>query len=91
MVGESSIDDPDNITGYIAVQSDNEPADLTAWHTQADKLLEYIRRVMSFASASVLKGPIIEFYAGDDLEVVAMSQTRQASAPFRGPRPGDPC
>lgn len=38
---------------------------------------------MSFATASVLKGPIIEFFAGDDLEVVALSQTRQASAPFR--------
>lgn len=83
MVGESSIDDPDNITGYIAVQSDNEPADLTAWHTQADKLLEHIRRVMSFASATVLKGPVIEFYAGDNLKVVALTQTRQLSAPFR--------
>lgn len=83
MVGENSIDDPDNITGYIAVQSDNEPADLTAWHAQADELLEHIRRVMSFASATVLKGPIIEFYAGNDLKVVALTQTRQASAPFR--------
>lgn len=83
MVGERSIDDPDHITGYIAVQSDNEPADLTAWHAQADELLEHIRGVMSFASATVLKGPIIEFYAGDDLKVVALTQTRQASAPFR--------
>lgn len=83
MDGESSSDDPDNITGYIAVQSDNEPADLTAWHAQANELLEHIRRVMSFASATVLKGPIIEFYAGDDLKVVALTQTRQASAPFR--------
>lgn len=83
MVGEMSIDDPDTITGHITVRSDNEPADLAAWHAQADKLLEHIQRVMSFAAASVLKGPIIEFYAGDDLEVVAMTQTRQASAPFR--------
>ncbi|CAH1081502.1 HEPN_Apea domain-containing protein [Candidatus Nitrotoga sp. 1052] len=83
MVGESSINDPDNITGYIAVQSDNEPADLTAWHAQADKLLEHIRRVMSFASATVLKRPVIEFYSGDDLKVVALTQTRQLSTPFR--------
>jgi len=61
MVGKMTIDDPDIITGHIAVHSDNEPADLTAWHAQADKLLEHVRRVMSFASASVHKGPVIEF------------------------------
>jgi hypothetical protein len=83
MVGEMSIDNPDAITGHIAVQSDNEPADLTAWHVEANKLLEHIRRVMSFASASALRGPIIEFFAGDELKVVALSQTRQTSAPFR--------
>ncbi|MFZ1546156.1 MAG: hypothetical protein WAT12_03525 [Candidatus Nitrotoga sp.] len=83
MDGESSIDDSDIITGYIAVQSDKEPADLTAWHARADMLLEHIRRVMSFASATVLKGPVIEFYAGDDLKVVALTQTRQLSTPFR--------
>ena len=83
MDGEKSIDDSDAITGYIAVQSENEPADLTSWHARADKLLDYVRRVMSFATAAVLKGPIIEFFAGDDLEVVILSQTRQASTPFR--------
>ncbi|MFZ2404960.1 MAG: hypothetical protein WAW41_07465 [Methylobacter sp.] len=83
MDGEISINDPNAITGYIAVQSDNEPADLTAWHAEADKLLEHVRRVMSFASATMLHGPIIQFYAGDDLEMIALSQSRQASAPFR--------
>ena len=83
MVGKMSIDNPDAITGHITVQSENEPADLTAWHTEANKLLEHIRRVMSFASASALRGPIIEFFAGDELKVVALSQTRQTSAPFR--------
>ena len=38
---------------------------------------------MSFASAAALKRPIIEFFAGDNLKVVALSQTRQASAPLR--------
>jgi len=38
---------------------------------------------MSFALATVLKGPVIEFYAGDNLKVVALTQTRQLSAPFR--------
>lgn len=83
MDGQNCIDNPDRISGHITVQSDNEPDDLTAWHAEADQLLEHMRKVMSFALASVLKGPIIEFAAGDELEVVVLSQTRQTSAPFR--------
>lgn len=83
MDGQNCIDDLDRISGHITVQPNNEPDDLTAWHAEAGQLLEHIRRVMSFALASVLKGPIIEFAAGDDLKVVVLSQTRQASAPFR--------
>lgn len=83
MDGDNSIDNPDTITGYIAVQADNVPFDLTAWQAEADKLLEHIRNVMSFASAIILKRPIIEFCAGDDLLVVTCSQTRQSSAFLR--------
>jgi hypothetical protein len=83
MDGESSINDPDSITGYIAVQSNNVPANLVSWHAEAGKLLEHVRQVMSFASATMLLRPILEFYAGNDLKVVALSQSRQASAPFR--------
>lgn len=83
MGGASAIDDHDTITGYIAVHSDCEPADVAAWHMKADKLLEHVRRVMSFASATVLQIPIIEFFAGDDLKVLALSQARQASASMR--------
>lgn len=83
MSGDHLIRDAEVITGYIAVQSDCEPADISVWHAQADKLLEHIRCVMSFASASVLKGPVIEFYSGGELILVALSQTRQAPASFR--------
>lgn len=48
MDGNSSIVDPDTITGHISVCSDNEPADLSAWRTEAEKLLEHVRQVMSF-------------------------------------------
>jgi len=37
MDGASSINDHDALTGYIVVQSNNEPANLTAWHAEADK------------------------------------------------------
>lgn len=82
MVGQTSINDPDSITGYITIQSNNEPTDLAVWHAEADRLLEHIRRVMSFASAVMLLGPIIEFYWGDDLKVIALSQSQQTSTVF---------
>jgi hypothetical protein len=80
MDGRTSIDDPDIITGRISVYSEDEPTDLSVWRMETDKFLEHLRRVMSFASASMLQAPIIEFHAGDDLEVVALSQNRQAPA-----------
>jgi hypothetical protein len=83
MDGNSSIVDPDTITGHISVCSDNEPANLSAWRTEADKLLEHVRQVMSFASSAVLQVPIIEYFAGDNLELVALSRTRQAPALMR--------
>lgn len=83
MVGAMTINNLDSITGHITIQPDDEPTDMAVWHAEADKLFEHVRRVMSFASGAMLLGPIIEFYAGDDLKVVALSQSRQASAPSR--------
>lgn len=83
MNGKSSIVDPDTIMGHISICSDNEPVDLSAWRTEADKLLDHVRRVMSFASATVLEAPITEFIAGSEVEVVTLSQTRQAPAFLR--------
>ncbi|MHB8843996.1 MAG: hypothetical protein ACYC7L_04545 [Nitrospirota bacterium] len=83
MGGHHSIDDFDTITGHISIYSDNEPADLDEWRKAADNLLEHIRRVMSFASASILQAPIIEFFADDNLSVVALSQTKHAPTAMR--------
>ena len=80
MDGATTIVDPDIITGCIVVQSDNMPTDLSVWRAEADKLLLHVQRVMSFASATVLGMPVIEFYAGENLEVVTLSQSRQATA-----------
>lgn len=78
--GISSILDTNTITGRISIYSDKIPEDLSAWRMEADKLLEHVRRVMSFASATVLQAPVIEFRANDCVDVVVLSQTRQAPA-----------
>ncbi|WP_411727650.1 hypothetical protein [Methyloglobulus sp.] len=73
-------DIPDAITGFIIVESDNENFDLSVWHDEANKLLDHVRLVMSFASGLILPAPVIEFYMGDKLEVVVSSPIRQASS-----------
>lgn len=78
--GKSSIEDPDTITGYISVIYDGDTSDQLGWRKEAEELLEHLRRVMSFGSATVLQAPITEYFAGSELEVVALSQTRQAPA-----------
>lgn len=82
MNGENSIEEPDTITGYIEVFPDNKPSNLSEWRTESDKLLEHVRRVMSFASAAVLQVPIIEYFLDNSLEIHSLSQVRQASAPM---------
>src|SRR5262249_28314258 len=52
MHGQTSIADPDTITGSISVQADAAVADLPAWRSQAEELLEHVRRIMSFAAAT---------------------------------------
>jgi hypothetical protein len=73
-------DVPDTITGFIIVEFENENLDLSVWHDEANKLLDHVRRVMSFASGLMLQAPIIEFYMGDKLEVVVSSPIRQPSS-----------
>ena len=72
--------EPDAITGFIIVESDNEHIDLSVWHGETNKLLDHVRRVMSFASGLMLSAPIIEFYADDNLEVMVSSQIQQISS-----------
>ncbi len=83
MDGKRAIDEPDTITGYIEVLPVTEPANLSEWRSESDKLLEHLRQVMSFASASVLQAPITKYFSGNNLEIVALSQVRQKSAPMR--------
>ena len=80
MGGPSKITNPDTLSGYIEVQASEENLDISIWRAEADKLLDHIRHVMSFAAATELKGPIVEFRVGDILQLQAWSQTPQAGA-----------
>jgi hypothetical protein len=72
-------DEDDAADGWLVVQASNPPPDAAQWREDSEKLLEHIRRIMSFATASLLRVPIIEYIAGTESEVTVWSQTRQRS------------
>lgn len=81
MSGKLKVVDPDTLTGFIAVMATDSDCDPRVWRQSADKLVEHVRWIMSFASAVRLRAPVSEFRFGDTLEVEAWSQTVQAAAP----------
>ena len=79
MVECPSNEDSDDLTGFLQIEANNDPFDISVWHDEAIKLLEHVRRVMSFASGLMLRVPIVEFYTVHELEVDVLSQIKQVS------------
>ncbi|MEH2482823.1 hypothetical protein V1282_006180 [Nitrobacteraceae bacterium AZCC 2146] len=67
----------DAADGWLVVQAAEPPPDAAQWRTESEKLLEHVRRIMSFATASLLRAPIIEYIAGTESKVTVWSQMRQ--------------
>ena len=84
-MGTVSIDGPTSISGFTALagairlNASEAPPDLERWRDEGGRLLEHVRRVMSIATATMLRGPIVEFYAGGGSDVKVSSQTSQTS------------
>jgi hypothetical protein len=83
MGGPKTIDNSNLLSGALQLKATAVPDDLLAWKAKADKLLDHVRRVMSFASAVILRSPVCEFYGETELELTAYSQTAQASSSMR--------
>lgn len=81
--GPTKLEDPDKVAGWIAVQAKEAPSDLEAWRSEAENLLNHIRRVMSFAASIHLKSPVLEFTAGEVKEITVYSQDTQHPATMR--------
>jgi hypothetical protein len=80
--GLTELEDANTVTGTITVQAEARPDDVAAWYTEADRLAEHIRRIMSLASASVLQAPLFAFYESDTLTVTAWSKSKASSSAF---------
>lgn len=67
--------DLQNVTGYIQVRAHERPADLAQWRADAKRLLDHVRRVMSFASGANLADPSLTFFLDDDAEIAVQPHT----------------
>ena len=83
MAGQTKLEEPDTLTGWIVLQADEAPHDHQAWRDEAGKLLDHVRRVMSFAASTILRSPVIEYAAGSDTEITIYSQSRQSGPSMR--------
>ncbi len=79
VMGECHYDDPNEISGFIKLEINEEQFDSAIWHEQANKLLDHVLGVMHFATGKMFKTPIIENYTGKTLEVMVLSQTAENS------------
>jgi hypothetical protein len=80
MNGPHEIDDANSALGRLVLQADDTPADAVQWRAEGEKLLEHVRRVMSFAASSLLRAPLTEYIADSEVEVTILSQTRQSTS-----------
>jgi hypothetical protein len=83
VAGQSKLNEPDRLTGWIIIEAAEPPADVGVWRESADKLAEHLRRILSVGSSTMLRAPVLEFAAGDCLEIEVLSQTRQHAPTMR--------
>nr|WP_314433944.1 hypothetical protein [uncultured Brevundimonas sp.] len=72
--GDPNRTDDDRISGFIILVASSPIADLPAWREEAGRLLEYLRRMMSFASGRNLKGPTLEYATGVEWTLEILGQ-----------------
>lgn len=77
VAGDTKLGEPDRLTGWIQIDAIEPPVDVEAWHAEAEKFAEHLRRILSVGASTMLQAPILEFAAGDCHEIEALSQTRQ--------------
>ena len=76
MAGQHTIENDDFVTGSFDIEASSQPSDLPQWREQAGRLLKHVCRVMSFASSTILRSPLQEFY-NDEMAIISyQSQSR---------------
>jgi hypothetical protein len=78
MVGSSPVENPDKVTGYIAIEPKDISINLSEWYEEVMKLLTHIHWIMSFACGFKFQVPMIEFHREDKVEITFLSQRQQS-------------
>lgn len=74
--------DLQSMTGYIQLRALERPQDLERWRADAKKLLDHVRRVMSFASGADLADTTLTFFLDDAAETEVRPHAAHVSSPI---------
>jgi len=77
MTGDYKASNTDRISGWLAVQAEVPPESPVEWRAEAEKLLEHVRGVMSFAVGTNVSAPAVEFRHGSEVEVIVTSKSER--------------
>jgi hypothetical protein len=83
IAGATTLKEVDELSGWILIEASEPPSDGRAWRAETEKLVEHLRRVLSFAASTLLQAPVLEVVDGDCHEIEVLSQTRQYAAVMR--------
>jgi hypothetical protein len=82
--GSKASGDAEKLSGRIQICARKRPLDIARWRAEAERLLDHIRRVMSFACGSILADPSLIFFGDKYIEICIQSRdSRWASAEAR--------
>jgi len=75
--GATKLKNADELTGVILIQGPKKLEDVDDWRRESERLVEHLRRYLSFASSTMLHAPVLEVAVADTLEIEVLSQGRQ--------------
>ena len=83
VAGATTLHEVDELTGWIGIAASKLPVEGLAWRVEAEKLVEHLRRMLSFAASTMLQAPVLEFVHDDCHEIEVLSQSRQHAPVMR--------
>jgi len=69
MGGDIKNEVPDKISGFIHLRATVRPTNVIEWRAHGERLLDHLRRVMSFAAGTNITDPVLTYRFDTDIEV----------------------
>lgn len=81
IVGQAELREVDSVSGFIMITGADQVGE--GWRKEAHRLADYLRQLLSFASGTMLQGPLVEFWHGRIYEVEVVSRPKQHTSGMR--------